>query len=795
MYQLPARWHGLWISPTEPTEPSEYRPAYLLARTFDVGEPVAHGRLYATALGVYEAYLNSVRVGDAELTPGFTNYDRTVYSQSFDVTDLLRPGTNELVIVLSDGWYRGRTGSEQQQNSWGGSTAALAQLEIRSLAGARRVIPTDNSWTSRRSHITSADLIAGQTTDYHAPTGMAQPVRVGAVRPPQPELSPAPPVRRVQELAPLAVFSPSEDVSVLDFGRNIAGWVRLTNLGTPGTTTTLEFGEHLTSHRDLTTAHLDVHTPAGSHIPFRQVDRVIAGGDDRAFEPRHTVHGFRYVKVTHPGRKLSASDATAIVVHTDMARTGWFASSDERLDRLHEAGLRTFLANAVDIPTDCPTRERQGWTGDFQVFAPTAAMMFDIEGFAAKWLRAVRDDQYDNGCVAMFSPDPARMKHSDRADRIGGGAAGWGDAAISVPWTIYQHYGNIDILRASWTSARAWVEYALRCARTYRHAGRAERHPIAAPHEQFIWDGPFHFGEWLEPHTDIDTDPATAFQTLLATDHGEVGTAYLYRSTRQLSDIAELLGRRRQAEMYGEIAEKVRAAWQKEFFDTATGRTMSDSQAAYTRAISFGLLPEHLVHAAANRLVNLIRAADNHLTTGFLSTGLLLPVLADTGHSEVAYSLLTRAEQPSWLAMLEAGGGTYWENWNGIDRDGNAHGSLNHYSKGAVVGFLYSHVAGLRQAEGSAGWRQFTVAPLIGGGLTHAAASLRTPQGAIRTEWTRRAADSDTVAVTVTVPAGAVATLRIPGNEPLPLESGTTTKVVRQLPIDLEAAMGGSHTW
>lgn len=775
MDKQPGLWRAEWISPAEPAALGESRPAYLLTRDFVLADTVVESaELCISALGIYEAFLNGVRVGDVELAPGSTNYDATVHAQSYQVGGLLIPGSNRLEVLLSDGWYRGRNGSERLQNSWGTATAAIAQLDIVTSAGETVTLATDRHWTSRTSHITAADLMAGQTTDFSQPLSEPVPVRMGQVSPPSPVFSPAPPVRRIEELSATSTYALSDDATIVDFGQNISGWVRLTNLGPLGSETTLEFGEHVNNDGDLTTDHLDVHSPDGAFIPFSQIDRVVAGTGEEVFEPRHTVHGFRYVRVTHPGRTFDASSATAVVVHTDLRRTGRFSCSDDRLNRLHEAGVWTFRGNAVDVPTDCPTRERLGWTGDFQTFAPTAALLFDIDGFGRKWLEAVRDDQYDSGCLAMYSPDHLRMKRTDDPRRIAGGSAGWGDAAVAVPLALYRQYGDPEILASTWDSARAWVDYALHCARTFRHSDRIQRSSEQSPHEQFVWDGPFHFGEWLEPKAApaAEVDVATAFQALLAADHGEVGTAFLFRSCSQLSDIAEILGKTDEAASLRDTAAKVGDAWRTEFLRPA-GRTALDTQASYVRAINFGLLPDELVPMAANRLVELIAKRHNHLGTGFLSTGLLLPVLADTGHSEAAYSLLTQTDAPSWLGMLERGGTTFWENWDNVDENGTARpGSLNHYSKGAVIGFFYSHVVGLRQTPGSAGWEEFTVRPVIGGGLSSASATLDTVRGHISAGWTL---EDGEFTLTVTVPHGIRATAELPGEPVTLLPNGVTT--------------------
>lgn len=775
MQELPTRWAGEWISPAEAEHPGADRPAYLLEHDFELPGTCVSAHLYATALGVYEAIINGRRVGDHELAPGSTSYDRTLYAQIHDVANHLKPGRNSIQIVLSDGWYRGRNGSTQDQNCWGDFTAALVQLDVRHSDGSSTVIGSDATWTSRPSQIIRADLMRGQTTDFSRAESACEPVRVGLVtNAPSPSLSPAPPVRRVQQLPVVEMISESAEVSIADFGQNFSGWVRLSDLGETGDETTLEFGEHLDPGNRFTTEHLDTHTPRGEHVVFQQLDRVIAGGGESVFEPRHTVHGFRYVRITHPGRSIAARDITGVVVHSDFATTGQFESSDEAINRLHEAGRWTFRANAVDVPTDCPTRERVGWTGDFQIFAPVAAMLFDIDGFARKWLQSVRDDQYDDGCLAMFSPDPLRMRVTQPADRIGGGSAGWGDAAIAVPWTLYRHYGDPHVLEESWESACAWVDYALGCARTFRHPSRIERSEVPLSHEQFIWDGPFHFGEWLEPRarTTTERDPAGALEALFAEDQGEVGTAYLFRSLSQLAQAATILGKATDAERLNRLAEQVRAAWGTEFLK-AEGLTAKDTQAAYVRAIGFGLIPDRLKDAAAARLAELVELNDEHLSTGFLTTGMLLPVLADAGYDELAYRLLLRHGSPSWVEMLNRGATTFWENWENVDDAGRVYdGSLNHYSKGAVVGYLYSHLAGIRQEEGSAGWQRIRIQPMWGGSLSRASARMRTPSGEVLVSWQR---EGDAIELSAVIPNGVHAELHLPGRPPERLPAGPTT--------------------
>ncbi|GAA2869041.1 alpha-L-rhamnosidase [Streptosporangium fragile] len=752
-------WSARWISPHEP---DRSRAAYLLAGSVELRDDIAQARLYSTALGVYEAFVNGARVGTAELSPGWTSYGDTLHAQAADVTALLRGGVNDLEILLSDGWYRGSVGTWRKRNSWGATTAARLQLHVRYADGTEVMTGTGEGWASRRSGIRMADLMDGQTTNFTASPDFPCPVRVDAVTAPPIAWSPAPPVRRVERLAPRSVKQHGNGSWIVDFGQNASGWVTLTDLGPAGTRTVIEYGEHLDATGDLTTAHLDSRRPGEAAIPFAQRDEVISSGKPgEVFEPRHTVHGFRYARIS---RAVDTANVVMQVVHTDLRETATFACSDEDLNRLHEAAKWGFRGNAVDIPTDCPTRERLGWTGDYQIFAPTAARLYDVHGFSRKWLRSVRDDQLDDGRVVNSSPDANRLKtHDDPMANAITGSAGWGDAVVLVPWVLYETYGDAAVLAENWPAMRRWVEWALATARNARHPSRVERSAEPYPHEEFVWDGSFHWGEWLEPKKraadgslidPVMSDPMAWYTA----DKGEVGTAYLFRSVHILASVADVLGHAEDTARYRGTAEKVRQAWQREFLD-AEGRTKAGTQAGYVRALAFDLVPADRREKAARHLVDLIDAADGHLGTGFLSTADLLPVLADSGYPDVAYSVLHQRTSPSWLGMLDRGATTIWEDWDGVSDDGTATASLNHYSKGAVIRFLHTHTLGLKQAPGSAGWKSFIVEPVLNEAVTWASGTFDSPQGRIAVEWR---VEGDVLRISVDVPGGSEALVRFP---------------------------------
>ena len=490
-------------------------------------------------------------------------------------------------------------------------------------------------------------------------------------------------------------------------------------------------------------------------MPLGQIDEVVSAGDGDVFEPRFTTHGFRYVRIEgHPG-PLEPGDIAAVVVHSDLRRLGWFACSNDRVNRLHEAVVWSLRSNLCDIPTDCPQRERAGWTGDWQIFAPTAAYLYDVLAFTRKWLHDVSIDQRADGCVPNLSPCPPAEGFDGPLGGLNG-SAGWGDVIVSAPWDLYQAYGDASLLRGMWRAMTGWVDFAAAGAAGGRHPARAAARPDPAAHERYLWDTGFHWGEWMEPGTAVTDFPAFAHA-----DKSEVATAYLYRSAATLVRIAGILGLPEgRWRRYRVIAAGALDAWRREFI-RPDGTLATATQASHVRALAFGLVPAELRPAIAGRLAELVDLAGGHLATGFLSTAQLLPVLADSGHLAVAYELLLQDTSPSWLTMVDRGATTMWEEWDGVDSRGVPHGSLNHYSKGAVATFLHRYVAGLRPA--APGYRTFEVRPRPGGGITSAMTRHLSPYGPIEVSWRL---DGRSTELDVLVPPGTTATVALPGEEP-----------------------------
>ena len=739
-------WSAQWIEPAEGDERASagQRPAYLLRTTFSA-PGATRARVYATAHGIYELFLNGERVGDEELTPGFTSYRSRVHVQTYDVGALLREGDNDLRAVLSDGWYRGQTGFARLHDVYGERVALLAQVEVDGAV----VAATDATWESARGPVRAADLIAGEQVDQrvHDDDLEWEPVDVvdgdfGVLC-----ASPAPPVRRVEQLRPQRVVTLATGRHVVDLGQNINGWVRLADPGSAGTVVTLTYGEAVDADGDVTQEHLSPPNPVTHELsPLGQIDQVTSDGSGVAYEPRHTTHGFQFVRVEgHPGR-LTPDDVTGVVVHTDLRRTGWFACSDARLNRLHDVADWSFRGNACDIPTDCPQRERAGWTGDWQLFVPTAAFLYDVAGFSTKWLRDLAADQRKDGVVRNFAPDPAPVgADADEIKSFIEGSSGWGDAAVLVPWEMWRAYADRRLLEEQWPSMVAWVDYVSRAAREKRHQSRVERHATPEAHEQYLWDTGWHWGEWLEP----DMKEEDLFTGFAGFDFAIVATAFYAHTTAVLASIARILHRDHDAVRYAELSTNVRHAWRREFVGD-DGTVRSDRQADLVRALTFRLVPDDARGIVADQLVRLVRANDTHLNTGFLATPSLLPVLADEGHLDLAYELLFQDTPPSWLTMIDRGATTIWEHWEGIDADGVAHASLNHYSKGAVVSFLHRYVAGIQLVDDGPAYRRFRIAPRPGGGITWAAGAHESPYGRIESSWST--ARDGTIRLSVVVP-------------------------------------------
>lgn len=731
-------WSASWIGPAASPNDSLPSPPPMLRLGFRVNGPIDQARIYATSLGVYELHLNGRRVGDQLFTPGWTTYGKRLQYQTYDVTTLLRAGENAIGAVLGDGWYRGNLGFNGQRNVYGTRLALRMQLEIRYRDGRVERVVSDTQWKTATGPILLSDIYGGETYDARrersgwSSAGYDErdwtPV-VALERPNSQLLAPeSPPVRRVREFKPVGIRKAASGETIFDMGQNFSGWARLKVRGPAGTTVTLRFAEVLSRDGNLYTDNLR---------RASQTDRyTLKGGGEEVYEPHFTFHGFRYVGVNGLPGAADTTTITGVALSSDLAQTGSFETSDSLLNRLQQNIVWGQRSNFLDVPTDCPQRdERLGWTGDAQVFASTAAFNMDVAGFFAKWLGDAAADQHEGGSLPWVIPN---VLGGDSVN--GAGTAGWSDAAVVVPWTMYVAYGDRGLLERQYSSMRAWVEYER------RQAG-----------PDLIWQPGWQFGDWLALHSD---DPSYPGATTL-TDF--IATAHLAHSADLVARAARALGKDSDAALYEKLFQDVRAAFNREFV-SAGGRVGENTQTAYALAIGFNLLPDSLVPAASNRLADAVRGRDMHLTTGFLGTPQLLPVLSRTSHFDVAYGLLMQRTYPSWLYPITRGATTMWERWDGIRPDSSFEdagmNSFNHYAFGAVGAWMYRTIGGIELDSGAPGAKRVRIAPRPGGGLTHARTSLETPYGTLSSYWRL---DQQRLALDVTVPANTTADVVLRG--------------------------------
>ncbi|MCI2237249.1 glycoside hydrolase family 78 protein [Paenibacillus sp. TRM 82003] len=744
----PADWTAVPVGPDWDEDPdADHRPA-LLRREFTLPGPVARARLHVTAHGLHEVEVNGERAGDEVLAPGWTSYTHRLRYRTHDVTHLLHEGSNALGAWLADGWYRGRFGVRGgNRNLYGERTALIAQLEVDLADGGRVVVATGpgegrdgHAWRAAHGPILASGLYEGESHDARlAVPGFSTAgfddtswagVRRYARDPATLVAAEGPPVRCTQEVLPVAVLTSPSGATVLDFGQNLTGRLRLRVRGRAGDRVRLRHAEVL-QDGELYTRPLRTAAATDTYVLAGSED----SGEPEVWEPRFTMHGFRYAEVTGwPGR-LHEGDVVARVHHSDTARTGWFSCSDERLNRLHENVVWSMRSNFVDVPTDCPQRdERLGWTGDIQVFAPTAAFLYDVSGFLASWLRDVAAEQLPDGTVPWYVPD---IPGGPRWTPPRPGAV-WGDVAVLTPWVLHQRYGDVGVLRTQYDSARAWVDLVERLA----GPGRS-------------WSTGLQLGDWLDPAAPPD-DPADA-----RTDRYLVATAYFAHSARTLSRIAAVLGEHEDAARYGTLADEVREAFAAEHLRPG-GRLSSDAQTAYALAIVFDLLPEAERAAAGERLAELVAEDGNRIATGFAGVNLVTDALTLTGHDTTAHALLTETGCPSWLYQVAMGATTTWERWDSMLPDGTVNPgqmtSFNHYALGSIADWVHRTVAGL--APAAPGYRRLLVRPRPGADLTSAAARHETPYGTAAVGWRRT---GDRLVVDVDVPLGVRAEIDLPG--------------------------------
>ena len=713
-----------------------FHPSPMFRKEFSLDKQVASARLYISSLGLYQVEINGEKVGDLVLTPGWTSFHSRVQYQTYDVSAMLSTGANAIGVTLGDGWYRAFRPNDRDREAFGKeSLDVIAQLEVTYTDGTTVMVMTDDSWKSAMGPIRKSVIYDGETYDARlekpgwSKAGYddgdwygTEKVRNDKGRIVYPA---SPPMRRLEELTPIEIMITPEGDTVVDMGQNMVGWIRLKVDCPKGTTITLRHAEVLDKEGNFYITNLRRADQTNTYI--------CKGGGTEIFEPHFTFQGFRFVDISgYPG-EVSKDMLTGVVVNSDLEKTGTFSCNDSLINQLQHNIVWGQKGNFVDVPTDCPQRdERLGWTGDCQVFAPTACYNMDCSGFYTKWLRDLAVDQHEDGAVPHVIPNVLGR----------GGAHGWQDAAVIVPWTVYQWYGDLRILEEQYESMKTLVEFMR------DQAGDAY---IWVPTER-------QFGDWLAFATILSDYPGAT------TDKDLLATSYFYHSANLLRKTAKILGKKEDAKDYGELLKKIKSAYAKEYI-TPNGRMASNTQTAYVVALAFGLIPDELESVAAKRLADDVNAFE-HLTTGFLGTPDLCHILTKYGYLEEAYKLLYRTEYPSWLYPVTQGATTIWERWDGQKPDGTFQNpgmnSFNHYAYGAVGDWLYRKVAGIDIDPATPGFKSIIIKPHPGNEMNNVSAAHNSPYGKVSSDW--KILDGKFM-LTVNIPVNSTATVYVPSTD------------------------------
>jgi alpha-L-rhamnosidase len=744
--------------PLSPVPGNLPQPAALLRHEFTISKPILAARLYVTALGSYRAWIDGRRVGNDVLTPEFTDYKKRVLYQTYDVSGLLKNGRNAIAAMLGDGWFlSGQIENGVRLGFLSPPARLLAQLRIDYTDGTHDDVASDGSWKCAQSPIYHSEIYAGEIYDarleqpgwdgpgfedsswaravvFEAPPGM-----VAA------EMTT--PVRVVATLQPESLKAIANGAYIFDMGQNMVGWPVLRVTGPAGTRVRMRTAEVLNPDGTLYRENLRGADATDTY--------VLRGSGEEVYRPHFTFQGFRYVELTgFPGTPTPASLAGEVVGSLGGEPSATIVTSSELVNRFWKTGIWGQRGNFLSIPTDCPQRdERQGWTGDAEVFWRTGSYNFDIASFGRQWMRSVVDDQTAEGVFANTVPV---------VTSFGDGAPGWGDAGVIVPWTAWMQYGDQSILEENWAAMHRWMDF------------------IAANNPNFLRRNRTgsNFADWLPAGSQTPKDL--------------VATAYWALVAGQMAEMAHALGKKSDAERYRQLVAQIRAAFQKEFI-RADGTVGSGSQTSYVLALYMKLVPESQVSTVVNNLVKDIEAHGWHLTTGFLGTPFLLFTLADHGRTEVAYRLLLNETYPSWGYMLSKGATTWWERWNG-DTGDPAMNSYNHYAFGSVMAWVYRYLAGIDTTANGAGYRQIVIHPRLDARIAKARGEYDSAYGKIVTDW--NGAPAGPFALNVTIPPNTTAKVFLPKiAHTVVTEGGKRVKAVKEGDSVVVAVGSGSYAF
>ena len=702
------------------------QPVNLLRRNFTLAKSVRSARIYSTALGTYQLYLNGHRVGNDVLAPGWTDYRKRVVYQVYDVTSQVRQGGNAIGAILGGGWYADGLGWLQTRYNFGPPPVRLlVQLEIEYTDGTRDSFVSDESWKAKQSPILGSEIYNGESYDARLEQkGWDEPsfsdARWGAVaiaaEPQAPVVAQNfQPIRVNETLKPKTVTNPKPGVYIFDLGQNMVGWARLHVSGKAGTKVQIRFGEVLKPDGELYTENLRTAEATDNYI--------LRGKGAESFEPHFTFHGFRYVELTgYPGTP-TADAIEGVVFYTAAPFTTQFKTANQTVNQLWSNILWGQRGNFLSVPTDCPQRdERLGWMGDAEVFWRTASFNANLAAFSHKFTTDIRDAQSPTGAFTDVSP---------RVGPTGDSVAGWADAGVIIPWSAYLQFRDTRILEENWDAMEKWMEH------------------IAGSNPNYLWlkERGNDYGDWLAIGSQTSKDL--------------IATAFWAYDASLMMRMAQALDRPADEQKYREIFEKIRTAFNQEYVkpDDTVG---TGSQTSYVLALHMNLLSSPQRAIAVQKLVDDIKAHDWHLTTGFLGTPYLMIELSNSGHSDVAYRLLLQTTYPSWGYMIEHGATTMWERWNGDQMMGDpSMNSYNHYAYGAVAEWLYRYAAGIDEAPEDPGFHRIVLHPQFDAALGEVKATYDSSYGPITSNWK---VDGNTITWDVVIPPNTTSLLYVPGD-------------------------------
>ena len=682
--------------------------------------------LQISALGVYSCTINGKNVTSSVLNPGWTDYNKRIQYQTFDVTSLIGK-ENTIVIGTGIGWRFHKWYDLSSKTVTHKTVAVIASLSLTYENGEETVIYTDSSWLYKENKVRYNNMYNGETIDYTFRAKAPHPVSVLAYTkdtliPQEGEYITEQEIIRGKKL-----YTTPEGDTVIDFGQELTGYISFYVKGKKGDTVKIRHFEMPDKNGNVYTENLR---------SAKQLLTVVCDGNSHLIKPVYTFYGFRYIAIE--GMQVdSADEFTAIVVHSDMKRTGYFRCSDEMINQLFHNIIWGQKGNFLDVPTDCPQRdERLGWTGDAQVFCKVASYNFNVEKFFRKWMGDLRAMQKPSGTIPSFVP----TKFDDD-----GGSSAWADVATILPWQMYLTYGNRELLEENYMLMKKWVDFMRKWALKKKPDEGISTNP-------YLYEGHWHFGDWLA----LDLPDKEAVEG--ATEKDIIGCAFFYYSTSLLIKASEVLGK--DCKYYKNLYKNIKRAFIRKYIGD-DGRISCNTQTACVLALHFGLYNEK--EPLAKQLTELVNSY-GHLTTGFVGTPYLLHVLSDIGETELAYKLLRRDEFPSWCYPITQGATTMWERWNGYKPDGTFAtadmNSFNHYAYGAVGDWIYERMCGIRQKEGTAGFTDIVFAPETTQQFSFAEASIETANGTVSSKWENTASGID---FTFTVPQNTQAVAIISG--------------------------------